>query len=249
MNCREATPLVAAYADGELDLVRSLDMEGHLNGCAACSQAYQQSQWLKKSIASAELRHTAPAGLGRQIRNCIGAKEQTTAVARSSWREVFRQLIPALGVALVALLLVPGLRGPSAADRLAGEVVSSHVRSLMVEHRTDVASTDQHTVKPWFQGKLDFSPPVTDFAQQGFPLIGGRLDYVEERPAAALVYRRREHVINLFVWPTNSNAAAVRQTSARQGFNLVHWVDGGMNFWAVSDLNAAELMEFCQLVK
>jgi anti-sigma factor RsiW len=249
MNCHEATPLVAAYSDGELDLVRSLDLEEHLSSCAACSQAYQHGQSVKKLMASADLYHMAPARLRREIRDRIGAKEHKSLATGFSWWGVFKPLIPALGVATVALLLIPGLRGPSATDRLGQEVVSNHVRSLMVDHRTDVASTDQHTVKPWFQGKLDFSPPVTDFAQQGFPLIGGRLDYVEGHPAAALVYRRREHVINLFVWPAHSNAAAVRQTNARQGFNLVHWTDQGMNFWAVSDLNAAELLEFSQLVK
>jgi anti-sigma factor RsiW len=167
----------------------------------------------------------------------------------TGWWKFLKPALPALGVALLALLLIPTLGGPSSRDRLAQEVISCHVRSLMVGHRTDVASSDQHTVKPWFQGKLDFTPPVSDFAEQGFPLVGGRLDYLQGRPAAALVYQHREHIINLFVWPSENGSEAAPRTSVRQGFNLVHWTDHGMNFWAVSDLNRGDLGKFCQLIK
>jgi anti-sigma factor RsiW len=249
MKCQEATPLAEAYSDGELDVVRSLDLEQHLRDCSACAQSYARIQSLKKVFASADLYHRAPAQLRREVSASLAGKRRAAAPTYSVWWSFLKRAIPALGVALLALILIPSLRGPSAADRLAQEVTSCHIRSLMVEHRTDVTSTDQHTVKPWFQGKLDFSPPVNDFAEQGFPLTGGRLDYLEGRPAAALVYRHREHVINLFVWPADKASVAQRRTRALQGFNLVYWTEHGMNYWAVSDLNQAELWEFCQLSK
>src|SRR5262249_31751299 len=156
--------------------------------------------------------------------------------------------LPAAAVALLALAILPLLRRPGG-DRLIDDIISGHVRSLMVEHLTDVASSDRHTVKPWFDGKLDFSPAVVDLADHGFPLIGGRLDYLENRPVAALIYGRPKHFINLFVWPTDASSAPGERTVSRQGFTLIHWSAGGMTYWAVSDLNPAELGEFAGLVR
>jgi anti-sigma factor RsiW len=142
------------------------------------------------------------------------------------------------------------LAGSSASESgaLTGDVVTSHVRSLMAGHLTDVASTDQHTVKPWFAGKLDFSPPVTDFAAEGYPLIGGRLDYLHGRSVAALVYERRKHLINVFVWPTTEKDEAMTQSTTRQGFHVLHGTKRSMAFWIVSDLNAEELERFARLL-
>jgi anti-sigma factor RsiW len=137
---------------------------------------------------------------------------------------------------------------PSATESLQQDVVASHVRSLQMEHITDVASSDQHTVKPWFLGKLDYSPPVEDFAAEGFPLIGGRLDYVSHRVAAALVYRHAQHPINLFILPSREAESAPR-ASADSGYNVLHWTKDGMTFWAISDLNAAELGDFAKLLR
>jgi anti-sigma factor RsiW len=142
--------------------------------------------------------------------------------------------------------LTPQLRGPGADQLLATQLIASHVRSLMANHLTDVASSDQHTVKPWLDAKLDFAPAVADLASEGFPLIGGRLDYLENRPVAALIYQRRKHFINLFVWPAESNATKATKAMSRQGYQLLHWVDSDFNYWAVSDVNEKDLQAFKQ---
>ena len=164
----------------------------------------------------------------------------------------WRWLGVAASLAFVALMLwrlVPNLPGSSIDDRLTQELIAGHVRSLMVSHLTDVPSSDQHTVKPWFEGKLDFSPPVSDVTEQGFPLLGGRLDYLGNRPVAALVYRHQQHVINLFIWPAAQEEDVRERTLTRQGYQLIHWVKAGMSYWAVSDLNARELHNFVRAVQ
>ena len=151
-----------------------------------------------------------------------------------------------IATACLALVLTLSLTHPSAEQRLTQEIVSSNIRSLMANHMLDVVSTDQHTVKPWFNGKLDFSPPVKDFAAQGFPLIGGRLDYIGGRSVAALVFHRNKHVINLFTWPVNEKNSKPAGLTPIQGYNVIHCSEADMTFWVVSDLNEKELMEFVQ---
>ena len=148
--------------------------------------------------------------------------------------------------AIIALNLVPRLQRPGADQFLATQLIASHVRSLMANHLTDVASSDQHTVKPWLDAKLDFAPPVVDLASEGFPLIGGRLDYLDNRPVAALVYQRRKHFINVFVWPGEAAAARPAMAMSHQGYQLLHWADPDFNYWAVSDVNANDLQLFKQ---
>jgi anti-sigma factor RsiW len=135
------------------------------------------------------------------------------------------------------------------ADVVAREVLTSHLRSLMPGHLMDVVSTDQHTVKPWFDGRIDFSPPVNDFAADGFRLVGGRLDYLAGRPVAALVYQRRKHIVNVFVWPAADGSQSAVESTAHDGYNLLHWRRGGMNYWMASDLNAQEMGDFAHLLR
>ena len=142
-----------------------------------------------------------------------------------------------LALSAVLFISIPGAR-----ESLENELVASHARALMADHALDVASSDRHTVKPWFNGKLDYSPEVIDLSTQGFPLTGGRLDYVAQRPVSALVYQHRQHVINLFVWP--AQALDTSKSDTKQGFNLLHWTHNSMAYWAVSDLNPVELAQF-----
>jgi mycothiol system anti-sigma-R factor len=253
MNCQEMTELLHGYLDHELDLVRSLEAEQHLRECPACLRRYEEQQTLRKVIADRSLYFEAPQGLRGRVRTAVRqASRVKPQPERRAWdlgRLWLRVLSPVAVAAVVLLAALPWLTRPSADNRLAQEVVSAHVRSLMAGHLTDVASTDQHTVKPWFNGKVTFSPPVTDLAAQGYPLIGGRLDVLREQPVAALVYQRRKHFINLFIWPSNQGASARARFQALRGYNLFHWAQGGMDCWAVSDVNRGDLQEFTQLVR
>jgi anti-sigma factor RsiW len=247
--CQEAHRLIHPYLDGELDLVRSVEIEAHLKDCQACAQAYNELRSLHSAVSDTALRFEPPAALRNRVRSAVRAEsEVTTRSSRFSWR----WMIPAAsGAALVivALSLIALLSRPSTSDLVAQEIVSSHVRSLMEKHLTDVPSSDQHTVKPWFDGRLDFSPPVKDLAAAGFSLVGGRLDYVGNRPVAALVYQHRQHYINVFVWPSTGASEASGRVLVRQGYNLINWSSSGMSYWAVSDLNLAELQQFVQLLQ
>lgn len=249
MNCEQLIPLTHAYSDGELDLVRTLDLERHLADCPDCSRDYENIRALKNALRSSELYFNAPAQLRREIRASFRPKASETRPSWFPWRAFLQLGIPAVSLAVVVLLLTPVLARLSAQERLAQEVFSSHVRALMAEHKIDVASLDPHTVKPWFQGKVDFTPPVIDLSDHGFPLIGGRLDYLQDRRVVALVYQRHQHFINLFVWPAVGTSTSAERSSTRQGYNLTYWTSSGMNFWAVSDLNQIELTDFSRLIK
>jgi anti-sigma factor RsiW len=246
MSCTEPRELLHAYLDRELDLAGSLEMERHLRECATCSQAYEAQRRLRTEIATDQHYFKAPPALRKRIRKAVRSE------ARDDWAFPWRWLSLAAPVALAAVLalsFLPRLGQPGASDLLVDDIVSGHVRSLMVNHLTDVASTDQHTVKPWFDGKLDFAPAVVNLADHGFPLVGGRLDYLGSRPVAALVYGRQRHFINLFVWPAAAGTGGPDRTLTRHGFNLIHWSASGMTYWVVSDLNPAELGEFAELVR
>jgi anti-sigma factor RsiW len=242
MNCEEAEVLLHALIDGELDAGHAREVENHIAGCARCAVLLAEYREMSKLIAEAGPGYTAPLALRRKIEAALPQPQ-----AAPSRRSVLRGF--ALGSAVSAMAatgLVAVILRNDDVDRIQSEVVSAHLRSLQAGHLTDVISTDQHTVKPWFNGKLDVAPPVIDLTAQGFTLIGGRLDYVDARAIGAVVYRRRQHVINLFVAQTADTERRAAKSSALQGFNIRSWSDRGLNFWAVSDLGADELAEFSQ---
>jgi anti-sigma factor RsiW len=246
MNCSQAKPLIDAYADGELDAAGILELEKHIHDCPACALAWRNAQNLKKSLRQDALFFSAPTELRRAIKAELRSQVETKS-RWSFWKwNWLTTATTSVAAACLALLLTLSLTRPSAQQRLTQEIVSSNIRSLMANHMLDVVSTDQHTVKPWFSGKLDFSPPVKDLAAQEFPLIGGRLDYIGGSSVAALVFQRHKHVINLFVWPATGKDTTPAVSTAIQGYNVIHWSKAEMTFWAVSDLNEKELMEFVQ---
>ncbi len=249
MDCNETRTWLDGYIDGELDLAQTVQIEQHIEGCAACSQARDSRRALHDSLRAANLQFRCPDRLRMKIK---------AAVRRETGRLDSRSNLPSrlLAIAAALLLMAGGswivlrpMRGPSLDDRIAQEVVASHVRSLLADHLTDVASSDRHTVKPWFAGKLDFAPAVVDLSVEGFPLVGGRLDYLEHRPVAALVYTRRKHAINLFLWPTEQAGAGALQSASSQGYQIAHWNEAGTAYWAISDLNISELSQFIQLYR
>jgi anti-sigma factor RsiW len=239
MTCDDTEILLHALIDGELDAGHAREVEDHIAGCTACAAQLDAYREMSKAVAGADLRYAAPPQLRRRIE---AALPQTRMPSR---RAVIRGFAMGSAVSAIAAtgLVAIVLRGDDDA-RINSEIVSAHLRSLQAGHLTDVLSTDQHTVKPWFNGKLDVAPPVVDLTAQGFTLIGGRLDYVDARPIAAIVYRRRLHVINLFVAQTASTEPRAARMQTFQGFNIRSWGERGLNYWAVSDLAADELAEF-----
>lgn len=252
MACDDGQQLLSGYLDDELDAATSLEWRRHVRECPECAAQQKRQEALRSALHKSDLRFKAPAGFEERIQTTVRNSDKrtsTTSMLRSRSKAV-NWLAIAASVAIAAFFLLRfGPARTGSGDLVAQLVLTSHVRSLMAEHLTDVASTDNHTVKPWFNGKLDFSPPVRELAPQGFPLVGGRLDYVN-RPVAALVYRRRQHVINVFVWPASKDVDSDAESAgSRQGYNLLHWSGSGMSFWAVSDLNVAELTQFVQLFR
>ena len=241
MTCDEARILLHALIDGELDAGHAREVEDHIAGCPRCAAELAAWREMSKSVAGADLRFTAPPALRRRIE---AALPQVQAPNR---RAVLRGFAMGSAVSAIAAtgLVAIVLRSDDEA-RITSEIVSAHLRSLQAGHLTDVLSTDQHTVKPWFNGRLDVAPPVVDLTAQNFALIGGRLDYVDGRAIGAIVYRRRLHVINLFVAQAASTAPRAARTETVQGFNIRSWSEGGLHYWAVSDLAADELAEFVE---
>jgi anti-sigma factor RsiW len=238
-TCAEMRLLIQADADGELSPTEAARVAEHLAHCEACTALSGQLAGLSGRIRQEASYHAAPEALRARIA-ALGAPPRP-ARARPSWSGWrLRSAAPfGAGFAVAAMLVLVLLpRGPQLPD----ELVADHIRALQPGHLMDVVSTDQHTVKPWFDGRLDFAPPVKDLKEQGFPLEGARLDYIAGRPVAVLVYGRRQHVIDVYVWPESGGAGP--SATSRSGYNVVRWTADGMTFWAVSDLNADELADF-----
>jgi anti-sigma factor RsiW len=244
MNCDDSRRLIAAYGDGELDLVRNLEMEEHLRRCGSCGAARENLQALTQAARAAYF--PAPDGLRESVLAAVRASSsipQNVVVRRASRFWVTTGLALAAGIVLGFFAEQIRVRDASEQTLLA-TLTDSHIRSLVGTHLTDVISSDQHTVRPWFEGKLDFAPPVPDLSGQGFPLVGGRVEYISGRAVAALVYERRKHFINLFVWPAAAVNQEAKDEKPQRGYNIVSWRVAGMNHWAVSEIAEDDLRKF-----
>ena len=247
MDCRDAQEGLEREQDGELDTPSRRALHEHVAGCEVCSAARDELRALRAAVRDQASYYAAPDSLRQRISSNL--KRDRPPASRGvvlPWWGFGASLATA---ALLAMAVTLAIGLPAGGDQIAQQVVASHIRSLMENHLADVASTDQHTVKPWFSGKLDFSPPVHDLATEGFPLVGGRLDYVGGRAVAALVYQRRQHRINVFIWPATAKPHIPITTVALNGYNGVEWTQDRMTFWAVSDLNLSELNELKALLE
>ncbi len=250
MDCQQVLPLIDGYLDRELDLTTQLAVERHLADCPACRATCQRQQALCVALGAQVHYHRARPGVAAGIQTALDKIDGTSAIGT---RPVPKWLSLAASVAFAAFIgsgITYWLAGPSQDELLTQEVIASHVRAQMVAGRlTDVSSSDSHSVKPWFNGKLDFAPPVLDLTTQGFPLVGGRLDYLAKRPVAALVYRHQQHLIHLFIWPASGRQNRARHSLVRQGYQVFYWADAGMHYWAVSDLNGNALKSFSNFIQ
>jgi mycothiol system anti-sigma-R factor len=249
VTCEENRTVLHAYLDGELDASRSAEFEKHLEGCVVCVRALEAQESLRSAIQRANLYEPLPGGLEAKVRRQLREASAPSSVPRIfAWRWL---------AAAVGLLLVIGLswkylplhRGEAnlSASAFASEIVDAHIRSLQPGHLADIASTDRHTVKPWFDGKVAFAPPVKDFTEEGFPLIGGRLDVLQGQNVAALVYGRRKHFINVFVWPERAGETE-QYTGSKNGYNWISWQQGELRLCAVSDTNRDDLAALKDLI-
>ena len=251
MTCEDARPLLDAHVDRELDVVTDREVTRHLSQCERCAREVESIRALKKALGEGG-RARAPEVLRRRIVDALGsspAVDRARATRAARWLPRSSTIaIPAAIAALLALLLIPRMFRVDQGDFLVRQVVAAHVRSTQVDHLTDVASSDRHTVKPWFEGKIDFSPPVTDFQAETFKLVGGRVDYLDDRPVAALVYQHGPHLINVFVWPSDGSERGPTLLT-RSGYNLDHFSHAGMNYWIVSDMGVDEIKTLAALLR
>jgi anti-sigma factor RsiW len=255
LRCEDVQEVIDAFVDHETHAVTGLEIDEHLQICSSCSITRQNREVLRSLIRRRSagpytrryfLYHETPVHLGPQIRSALRTEIRSEANRRPGAR---RWIAAAASIALTAVSILSITlvsRRHSSEYLLAREVISSHVRSFMGNHLTDVLSSDEHTIKTWFNGKLDFAPSVENLADKEFTLLGGRIEYMRNRPIAVLVYRRREHIINLFTWPSSNDSDSADKTMTCQGYNLSSWTASGMDCWAASDLDANELRGFAQ---
>jgi anti-sigma factor RsiW len=250
MTPERARHLVHAYIDGERDADSTMALEAQMKESPALRLEFERLSALQNLVRSRASRFDAPSRLGSRVFPTLPEVQpgRITGGVPAWWRSV------AVGASITAAALLlwtlapVGFRGGDSAIPV-GEVVSAHARSLMADHLTDLTSAERHTVKPWLSSRLDFAPPVQDLAGEGFALVGARLDYLGGRPVAAVVYRYRQHIINVFVWPSAENQENAVRPSALKGYNTVRFDDRGMSFWAVSDLNPEDLGKLANLLQ
>jgi len=247
MTCREAGPLLHARLDNELDMAGSASVDVHLSDCRACAAQYQALQNLHEEIVAADLAYAPGIALERKLADRF-QREEKSPRRLWNWNWLNASVMGAVAIAAVLLIIsIPMLRVNST-DAISAEILDNHLRALQAVHQVDVPSSDQHTVKPWFQGKTSFSPPVPDLTQDGFVLVGGRLEVIHQQPAAAIVYRRRQHVIDLYVSPS-TRADSKIELRELGGYHLLHWMQNNMSYWAVSDVDATDLRTFADLIR
>lgn len=246
MNHDEAAKLLGPYRDGELDLATCLQLEEHLAGCPSCQQKLAGEQEMVALIQSETPHFKASPFLKTRIRAALRA-EKLVVERIPFWRDMRSAWVFGMAIAVSIFMFLYAFWNEQA-PLLAQDAVANHIRSLQVNHLMDVASTDQHTVKPWFAGKLDYSPQVVDLAPSGYPLIGGRLDVLGHRNVAAIIYQRRKHYINLFIWPSDTESLHGRFYELN-GYHVLGWTKSGMNYLAVSELGEKELREFVGMVQ
>jgi anti-sigma factor RsiW len=244
--CLDREPLLQALLDGELDAANALAIEAHIRTCQGCAAHYRALQAVRSRLVDADLSAPATPALRGRIEALIEAEARRAAPPRPPawWAAPATGWSAAGAMAAIAAALLVFQFGPLQTASLQDELVASHVRSLEANHLIDVATSDRHVVKPWFNGKIDFAPPVVDLADQGFPLAGGRLDYAGGREVAALVYRHNAHVINVFIMPSRQRPTIGLTRAHRTSYSVVHWSRGGLECWAVSDVEPAELDRF-----
>ncbi len=265
MDCKDTPELISPYLDGELEPAPAAELAAHLQGCADCTRTIEELRALSHAVGRSAPRYKAPESLRARIADALAAEmasesrpvppAQVAAMQPAVPRSMvgtgrWRPLALAASLAL-AMVMSSGVTAyftvPTKQDQLVEDLVAGHIRSLMADHLTDVVSSDQHTVKPWFHGRIDLSPPVDDLAADGYPLIGGRIDYLDQRPVAALVYEHGKHPINLFVLPADAAKLGRSEDFSEHGYNVVHWTHDDMSLWAVSDLNPTDLKDFKRL--
>jgi anti-sigma factor RsiW len=250
LNCEDVERFADAYVDGELDLERTLALETHVSTCEACTARLDRIRGVRQALRTMPY-FRAPETLAPRIRTIVAdataaassRQPQSVRARHRSWRP---WVLSAAGLVAASLVVAVVLheRTLMADDATTEAVIEGHVRSLMAGHLMDVTSTDRHTVKPWFAGRVDFSPTVVDLVADGFPLVGGRLDYIDRHSAAALVYKRRDHVINVFVWPQATGSSSHATRSDLRGYHVISWTRDGVAVWIVSDLALSELDDF-----
>jgi anti-sigma factor RsiW len=248
MNHPGALPWLAAYADGETGHIRRFLLRRHIARCPSCLAELEALQSVRDALRTNLTFHRAPPALAMRIASALPREAPPPIVRPTLPRFGFAGSALAGGLAGIALTLAVTRTQPLQTDPLAADVVASHIRSMMADHLTDVPTSDRHTVKPWLSARLDLSPVVKDLAADGYPLVGGRLDYVDGHRAAAIVYHRDKHVINLFAFVSDDTADAAPRQNSRDGFNIVRWRRGGVSYVAVSDVEASQLLTFARLV-